>query len=154
MKKVQNKPTVRIIHHMARSGGTLICKCLATMKNVVLLSEIHPLGTHFFNPLKQAHEWFSLLKLDDINWLKDQGRVDFKDAITLISDRCVEQDQLLVLRDWSHLDFTAVPFVKIPSYRLTLADILNDKFEVIHTASVRHPIDQWFVDQKVVVVKR
>jgi len=48
-----------------------------------------------------------------------------------------------VLRDWGHLDFTAVPFLDTPSYRLTLADVLAGEFSVVHTAVVRHPADQW-----------
>ena len=39
---------------MARSGGTIICRCLASMERIVLLSEIHPLGARMFNPLDQA----------------------------------------------------------------------------------------------------
>ena len=34
----------RVLHHMACTGGTLISRCLATMPNVVLLSEIDPLS--------------------------------------------------------------------------------------------------------------
>jgi len=35
---------VRIVHHFACTGGTLICKLLATMPNTLLLSEIDPLS--------------------------------------------------------------------------------------------------------------
>ncbi len=44
-------PVVRLVHHLARSGGTLISRCLGCMSGVLLLSEIHPLGTRHFNPL-------------------------------------------------------------------------------------------------------
>ena len=33
------RPTLRLVHHMARSGGTLISKCLGCMTGVLLLSE-------------------------------------------------------------------------------------------------------------------
>ena len=36
------KPKLRIIHHLACSGGTLISKCLSALPNVYLLSEVHP----------------------------------------------------------------------------------------------------------------
>ena len=36
------KPVIRIIHHLACSGGTLISKCISAMPNVYLLSEVHP----------------------------------------------------------------------------------------------------------------
>ena len=54
------KPNIRIIHHMARTGGTVISKCLASMDEVILLSEIHPLGAKEFNPVSQAVQWFQL----------------------------------------------------------------------------------------------
>jgi len=40
------EPPLRMIHHQACTGGTLISKCLAAMPNVCLLSEVEP-----FSPL-------------------------------------------------------------------------------------------------------
>ena len=60
------KPVIRLIHHMARTGGTLICKCLACMKQVIMLSEIHPLGTRMFNPVQQAQTWYQLFSEQEI----------------------------------------------------------------------------------------
>ncbi len=61
-------PNVRILHQMARAGGTIMCKCLASMNGVVLLSEIHPravlLVQHVqpaaaeqFSPVRQARDY-------------------------------------------------------------------------------------------------
>ena len=36
--------TIRLIHNLPRSGGTIISKSLGAQKDVVLLSEIHPDG--------------------------------------------------------------------------------------------------------------
>lgn len=36
------KPALRVIHHLACSGGTLVSKCVAALPNVFLLSELHP----------------------------------------------------------------------------------------------------------------
>ncbi|EMI22529.1 hypothetical protein RMSM_00554 [Rhodopirellula maiorica SM1] len=33
-----------LLHHLARTGGTLFSRCLAAMDSVYLLSEINPLG--------------------------------------------------------------------------------------------------------------
>ena len=134
---------VRILHHMARSGGTAISKRLASMSGIVLLSEIHPLGTKIFNPLAQAHEWHRLLTPSDLRQLRDNSAIVFQDSIALIAQRCREQQKTLIIRDWSHLDFTAIPFLSVPTYELTLANMLAERLEVIHTATVRHPIDQW-----------
>ena len=140
--KTATKPKIRVLHHMARTGGTVISKCLASMDNIMLLSEIHPQGTKHFNPLKQALEWFGLFSSEEIEQL-EKDRVGFNETVELIRDRAHETKRDLVIRDWSHLDFTAVPFLADRSYRLTTANVLKADFDVIHTATVRHPIDQW-----------
>ena len=89
------KPRIRILHNLARSGGTLVSKCLGCMDRVALLSEIHPLGTQMFNPLTQAHDWYGLLESEDIN----PGKHDFVDVIKLIEQRCRETGKTLVIRD-------------------------------------------------------
>ena len=37
-------PPIRVVHHWACSGGTIISRSLAQLPNVVLLSEVHPLA--------------------------------------------------------------------------------------------------------------
>jgi hypothetical protein len=135
------RPRIRILHQLARSGGTVICRCLASMESVVLLSEIHPLGTRMFNPLQQANEWYGLLRPADRARV-GTGNLTFPDAIRLIAERCAEQDRILVLRDWNHLDFIGLPFVQ-PLYRPQLAETLRGEFELLRFATVRHPLDQW-----------
>lgn len=126
---------------MARTGGTVISRCLGAMKNVVLLSEIHPMGVQLYNPLKQAADWYQLLTGEDRQHLRT-NQTSFVDAIALIAERCEQRNCTLVLRDWSHLDFTGVPFTK-PNYKSRLASALEEHFELIRFATVRHPLDQW-----------
>jgi hypothetical protein len=147
------RPTLRLIHHMARSGGTLISKCLGCMSGVLLLSEIHPLGTHHFNPLIQAQRWYGLLSSQDLSEIKARGRVGFADAIELIRRRAEECGQRLVIRDWSHLDFTGVPFVARPAHRLLTAEALAARYELRQVCTVRHPLDQWLSLSQLAVVQ-
>ena len=147
------RPPLRLIHHMARSGGTVISKCLGCMAGVVLLSEIHPLGTSHFNPLIQAQRWYGLLSTQDLIELKARGRIGFGDAIELIRRRAEDCNQRLVIRDWSHLDFTGVPFVARPAQRLLTADALASRFELRQVCSVRHPLDQWLSLSQLAVVQ-
>lgn len=135
------RPKLRIIHHMARTGGTVISRCLASMQSIVLLSEIHPLGTRRINPLHQAHAWYGLLNSTELESARG-GQLNFLEAIQLISLRCSEQGKTLVLRDWSHLDYTGVPFTQ-PGYRSLLAESLQSSFTLVRFSSVRHPLDQW-----------
>ncbi len=138
-------PTIRLLHHLARTGGTVISKCLACMDRVVLLSEIHPAGVRFdnMNPLNQAQDWFQLLTSADMTMLRQRGSLPFAEAIRLVHARAAERGCLLVIRDWTHLDFTGVPYVARPPYVLGLPAALRGSFEILHVATVRHPIDQW-----------
>jgi tetratricopeptide (TPR) repeat protein len=145
------RPPIRIIHHMARSGGTVLCKCLGCMNRILLLSEVHPLGMKWFDPLIQAYEWFDLFTGEEMDVMK-RANLTFQQKVTRIYERSVSQNCQLVLRDWSHLDFTGVPFIKNPSYSLITATELQDRFHVIHLATVRHPIDQWLSLSKLEVM--
>lgn len=51
--------------------------------------------------------------------------------------------QTLLLRDWSHLDFTGVPYLDDPPHYSTHLETLESKFEVVAAATVRHPVPQW-----------
>ncbi len=141
--RLGKKKPLRLIHNMARSGSTLMCKCLGCMQGVTLLSEIHPAATQMFNPLNQAHNWFSLLHKKDVHNLEHGQSLSFIEAIQLIDRRSRQQKKSLVIRDWAHLDFTGLPFIEEPNHRLALADVLADHFKLIRIAIVRHPIDQW-----------
>jgi len=55
-----------LLHHLARTGGTLLCRCLASMDSVYLLSEINPQGVAHFNPLRQAADWYGLVAPEEI----------------------------------------------------------------------------------------
>jgi hypothetical protein len=139
-------PTVRILHSMARSGATVVCKCLATMANVVLLSENHPDASRIhmqFNPIVQANSWYGLLTPEDMRSLpQGSQRMPFADEVALVERRCRERGLSLILRDWTHLDFQGVPYT-VPGYRLKTAEALAGRFQVLATSAVRHPIDQW-----------
>ena len=146
------RPTLRLVHHMARSGGTLISRCLGCMSGVLLLSEIHPLGTAHFNPLVRAQRWYGLLSSQDLAELRARGRIGFVDAVDLIHRRAADAGQRLVIRDWSHLDFTGVPFVANPAYRLLTAEALAARFELRQVCTVRHPLDQWLSLRQLAVI--
>lgn len=136
------KKPLRLIHNLARSGSTLMCKCLGSMQGINLLSEIHPQAVNHFNPLDQAHEWFGLLTPEDVSSLQNTAP-SFSGAIRLIDQRSSERGDRLVIRDWAHLDFVGVPFLPAPSFRLRLAEDLANAFDLKQIAFVRHPIDQW-----------
>lgn len=138
---VSGLPRLGIIHHLARTGGTTICKCIAVMPGVALLSEIHPLGVDRISPLAQARDWYGLLDQRDLDRLGPNP--DFATQIRLIAERAHARNLRLIVRDWTHLDFTGPPLVASPSYRLLTAEALSAHFHLLQIATVRHPIDEW-----------
>ncbi|MBS3734274.1 MAG: tetratricopeptide repeat protein [Phycisphaerae bacterium] len=147
----QTKP-VRLLHNLARSGGTLVSRCLACLPDTVLLSEIHPLGVRMFHPIAQADQWYGLFTPEELAAMKRRGSISFPEAIALIADKCTPGGRHLVLRDWSHLDYMGVPFVDRPSGRMGLAEALAPRFELRRAALVRHPVDQWLSLRKLTLI--
>lgn len=87
----------------ARSGGTLLNKCIESLPNVVMLSEVNPLASslnvrepnaNIVN--KQAKEWYGI-KLTSRN---------FRGSIAELYDKIQLQGKHLVIRDWSYINFT------------------------------------------------
>ena len=100
-----NKPPIRILSNLARAGGTLVSRCLGSMKNTVLLSEIHPLGTRIFNPLDQAQSWYGMFRPEEI-----RGTHDFVTAIILVEDRCRQSGRNLVIATGLTSTLSVFPF--------------------------------------------
>jgi len=139
---------------MARSGGTMVGKCIACMDNISLLSEVSPLTfIEKHNPVSQAIRFHQLLNQDDIQELKQMESISWLNAIEFVYERAQRQGKHLVLRDWSHLDFTGIPWFPNPAYKSTTAYVLDTHFDVKKIATVRHPIDQWLSLSKLDIAK-
>lgn len=132
-------PPIRILSNLARTGGTLVSRCLGAMDSVVLLSEIHPLDRQFYNPLQQACDWYGLLKASEVK----PAHEDFNSAIRLIYERCTAAGKVLVIRDWAHLDYVGIPFIREPAGYSLLAKRLANDFEPVSHCITRHPLQQW-----------
>lgn len=131
-----------MIYSLARSGATVISKCLGCMPGNVLLSEVHPRWA-WFNPLDQASQWFNLISEEELNQIKQAGSITYIDAIQLISQRCRDRGLNLIIRDWSHVDFTLGNYPVSPIHRLAQYELLKPHFDLKHIAIVRHPLDSF-----------
>jgi hypothetical protein len=138
-----SKPRLRLLHHLARTGGTLISRCIGSMRGVVLLSEVHPFGMRQNNPLAQAQCWYALFDAAECRELEVAGAMSFAEAIARIERAAARRGATLVIRDWPHLDFTGVPWELEPPMRLRTAEALAERFDLVQTATVRHPLDSW-----------
>lgn len=143
---------LRLIHNLARTGSTVFCKCIGSMSGVALLSEIHPLGARIFNPLDQAQGWHQLFDTAEIRRLAGK-RMAFSDAIAAIDEKCRQKGLDLVIRDWAHIDFHALPFAPYPSFRLSLREALESRFSIKSVFTVRRPIDTWLSLSRLDVMK-
>jgi hypothetical protein len=127
-------PTIRVIHNLPRSGGTLLARCLGCMDHVTLLSEIHPNGSAAVDPATQAKIWF--------HYQIPEG-LDFLDTIEAIRS-CVEADgKSLIIREWSFPDFLPrYPHDRPPS-RSMLLESLASRYTVVRLSLLRKIDDVW-----------
>ena len=140
--------TIRLIHNLPRSGGTIISKCLGAQKDVVLLSEIHPEGILIskkmgvnnsnFDPIFQSQTWNNLFEKDEYKKISDTD-LKFVEKIDLIFEKTELANKKLIIRDWAFADFFGKPFIE-PSYKNSLFEILNKKYNILNLYIIRHPL--------------
>lgn len=141
---------LRSVHHMACTGGTLICKCIAAMPNVTLLSEIDPLSrlslpppgkTPMFRPTDLIYSGrVALRPLDD-----DTIVTVFNAAVEALREALAGRGQHLCLRDHAHSQFCTMAD---PEARPTLLELLQGVAPVRAVVTVRHPVDSYLSVQK------
>lgn len=143
--------TLRTIHHLAASGGTVMSKALAVQPDVVLLSEVSPvpLGGRFipFDPLQQFIRNYGNkepeLRLGRTP--RDFVRRIFMDRIEYVLDICTAADRRLVLRDHSHSDFLGPK----PPPRSVLLECLDEAgFNRRSVLTLRDPVDAYISSQR------
>ena len=76
--------SLRILYHLAATGGTVITKCLGVMKNITMLSEIHPQGSPILNVLQQAQRWHHLYEDEEWKRKYNEGKEGFKFVLSII----------------------------------------------------------------------
>jgi hypothetical protein len=115
------------------------------MAGIHLLSEVHPRTSPdllLLDPIGQSHDWFGFFSemTDARTYFAGWS---FVDKIQRIYDEVERRDGTLILRDWTHLDFTAFPHIDNPAHRFSIYDDLAERFDIVATAIVRHPIPQY-----------
>lgn len=136
------KKTLFVMICYARSGGTILNKCLASLENTVMLSEVNPLGGGWGENGSQS---YTTVKSQAKNWyqinLKNYG---FVDEVLELYEYCSKENKQLILRDWSFVNFSAHEYNNgnPPNTLLTLKS-LEQKIEITPFAFVRNGIDVW-----------
>ena len=138
LAKTHQKPIIRSIHHLACTGGTLISKCVASMADVALISEVNPMNRSDseFTPtnplllLERSHREFT--KGEKIDIFREQIRHAYK--------LCQKDDIDLILRDHSHTDFHTG---SAESDYCAIKDCLRLDYDLISIVTIRHPLDSY-----------
>ncbi len=126
----------------ARSGGTLLNQCLGLLPNVVILSELNPLGggagrkrnKSYRTVWEQAKNWYNI----------DVNSSNFVQEIVDLKKITDARNKRLIVRDWTFVNFNPLPHNKNnPSYSLKALKCLKNEIDLIPFAFVRDSIDVW-----------
>ena len=138
ISRMHQRPVIRSIHHLACTGGTVMCKCIASMPDVALISEVNPMNRvgDIFAPnnpllaLEKSYRDFSTEERIDI------FKMEIKNALEI----CIKDDVDLILRDHSHTDFHTG---NKESDTCAIHDHLSNEYDLISIVTVRHPLDSY-----------
>lgn len=137
------KPTLRIIHHFACSGGTLICKCLAAQPNVFLLSELHPTTRHGNNWSKADYTPRDIITQAFYGGIPQAEKLAeeiFVDNIIKTEKHTKDLGGTLLIRAHSHADYC----MNVPQPDIdTVTRLLQPHFNIKQLVTVRNPIDSF-----------
>ena len=143
VKETARQPEpVRTLHHLACTGGTLIAKCIASMPNTQLLSEVEP-----HSPIPQTRR-SKFAPTDVIGLLRNSSRGSdseleskiFMAALEPLYEDCARKGLRLVMRDHAHSTYCTGPSVlESPNLR----QLLSERYAVRSVVTVRHPLDSW-----------
>lgn len=137
-----NFKAIVLLHCFARSGGTLLNKCLGVSPHTVVLSEVNPLGggwgkrgpQSYTTVKEQAKYWF------DISIKSD----DFREGVLELYNFLRGKHKQLIVRDWTFINFVPHEYNNWnpPNCLLTL-ELLKEKCNVIPIVFIRNTIDVW-----------
>lgn len=133
---------IRTIHHFACTGGTLISKCIASLPNTQLLSEVDPLSLMGHESIKRFSptDLVTLLQASSRPVTNDLLINVFLGGLHAVYKRTTADGVRLVLRDHAHSHFC---FGEDIQNRPSLRQIVGEDFEVKSVVTVRHPLDSY-----------
>ena len=127
--------SISVMFCYARSGGTLLNKCLGSLPGISVVSEVSPIcgGAGGATSIrKQAKEWYDV----------DLTTSNFVDGAIELECALEEKGGSLVVRDWTIVCFEPSTMNKYaPESRLVTYEVLCSKAEVRCFALVRDSID-------------
>ena len=134
---------LRLLHHFACTGGTLIAKCLAALPNTLLLSEIDPLSTMLFDPERPKFAPTDLvLNTRHSSHGEDEALLIeiFLGGLAALRAGAQLRGRHLVLRDHAHSQYCTS---RDPASRPTLREIMPPDLALLSVVTLRHPVDSY-----------
>ncbi len=134
--------TVSVMIAFARSGGTVLNQCLGSLPDVVIMSEVNPLGGGWGE--KQEYSHTSVQEQAKYWYQIELHSKGFVDSVLELEQICTETNKHLILRDWTFSNFMphSVNDFNPPNKLLTL-EALAGKCHLIPFVFVRDSIDVW-----------
>lgn len=134
---------LRSLHHFACTGGTLISKCVASLPNVQLLSEVDPLSEMHLNPERPTFSPRDLITQlrQSTRGTTEEVLVElFQHSIRIAYDRASQLGRRLVIRDHAHSHFCLGR--EVPQ-RMNCRELLPSDIPALSIVTVRHPIESF-----------
>lgn len=132
--------TMRTMHHLAASGGTMMAKAVAATQNVYLLSEINPAAVRgvYFNPMdpfqQAVAQYAQSLGFDSRDIIQA-----FLNRLEPVERRVGEAGGYLVLRDHAHSDWV----VGQPRGDSVLVEIVKRYYRHVPIVTLRNPVETY-----------
>ena len=132
--------TIPIMLCFCRSGGTVLNRCLGSLPNVIMLSEVNPLGVGSnkdgisLTVQEQAKHWYGIEMTSD----------NFAEGVVELERISESTGKHLVIRDWSFVNFVPNPINNFnPAGKFLTLEALGERCEIIPFVLVRDSIDVW-----------
>lgn len=137
---MKNVNKVILLFAYSRSGGTLFNRCMATLPNVVMLSEVNKLGGGWGVEKEKS---FTTVKSQAENWYNiNIENTDFDLALPEFISKVNYIGKVPVIRDWCHVNFNPSVHNNFdPPNQLLTYKLLKNLTDLIPIWLVRDPID-------------
>jgi hypothetical protein len=130
---------IRTIHHFACTGGTLFSKCIASMPNTQLLSEVAP-HSHMDERRFCPTDLIQLLRASSRGSGSELEIEVFLAGLEALYRQCTKRGLRLVLRDHPHSIYCS-DSAKEDS--VCLYNIVSRQHRIVSVVTVRHPLDSY-----------
>jgi hypothetical protein len=126
--------SIVLMINYARSGGTILSKCLGSLEDTIVISEVNPLRSAKFSVKEQASKWYGI----------DLKRDDYLGSVLELHEICENNNKKLIIRDWSFVNFTPSSLNNYdPSGKLSNLETLKKEVETKAFCFIRDAIDIW-----------